>query len=176
MSLNWKEINLILEELALENSHIQKIHQPDYHSLIFEQYKPGEKFTLYIGLKQGNTRIHSLSRKIQGGKKLQRFAQFLRSRILGGRIIRACQLGSQRIVKLTVLRGGETTLLWVRLWGGAGNVIATDNSGTILDAFYRRPKRGETSGNEYNPEAVLDMTIAQKDEAYEVRDLPGTGS
>ena len=32
------------------------------------------------------------------------------------------------------------------------NMIATDPDGTILDALYRRPKRGEISGGTYRAE------------------------
>ena len=35
MSLNASEINLILDELDIAGSYIQKIIQPDFHTLIF---------------------------------------------------------------------------------------------------------------------------------------------
>ena len=152
VSLNYKEIDLILEELPLENSHIQKIHQPDFTTLLFDLYSPGRRFSLLISLEQNRLRLHEVTERPKNRVKLQRFAQFLRSRITGGRITEAYQLDGERIVKLTVVRGGETSFLWIRLWGGAANVIVTDAAGTILDAFYRRPGRAETTGERFDPE------------------------
>jgi len=175
MSLNWKEIDAVLGEMQLPDSHIQKIRQPDYQSLIFECYRPGNRFSLYISLQQGKTRLHLLTRQVKNEIKLQRFAQFLRSRVKGGRITECYQAGRDRIVKLEILRGGEITCLWIRLWGGASNIIATDISGTILDAFYRRPKRGETSGGFYAPESTPPAPKKEVKE-YRIRDFSGMGT
>ncbi|MBI9102970.1 MAG: NFACT family protein [Spirochaetales bacterium] len=160
MSLNWKEIDQVLSELPLENSHIQKIRQPDFHTLVFDIYSPGKRFRLLISLTQGKTRLHKIDKAPESEIALQRFAQFLRARIKGGRIIYAGQLGSDRIVELKILRGGEITRLWIRLWGGASNIIAVDEEGVILDACYRRPRRGEVSGGTYLPEEELKAVAA----------------
>jgi len=178
LSLNWREIDLILEELPLSGSYIQKLKQPDFESLIFDLYNKSERFSLYVNLSSGKTRIHRLTRNIGSAIKLQRFAQFLRSHIMGGKILSAYQLGRERIVKITVTKGGEATHLWIRLWGGASNVIATDREDTILDAFYRRPKRGEISGGKYNPETDMEsLSISGKSKKeYSVRSIPGEGS
>lgn len=154
MSLNWCEIDQILEELPIVGCHIQKVTQPTYNSLVMELYRPGGGFTLMISLAQAKTRLHKVEKPKKGGVKLQRFAQFLRSRIKGGKIVKATQLGRERIVELQVSRAGEQTTLWIRLWSGAANIIATDESMKILDAFYRRPNRGECSGGYFDPSTV----------------------
>ncbi len=154
MSLNWKEINLILEELALPDSYIQKIVQPDFRNLILSLYHPHTgRNQLLISLEQAACRLHWLSRTPPEKKteKLQRFAQFLRSRIQGGKILEAVQLGQERTIMLKILHSEEIIHLYIRLWGGAGNVLAADNNDTILDALYRRPARGEISGNTFTP-------------------------
>ena len=66
MSLNTKEIDLILSELDLPGSYIQKIVQSDFQSLHFSLYKPGNKYELKISLSPGKTRICRTSEK---GKK-----------------------------------------------------------------------------------------------------------
>ncbi|MCF6336104.1 MAG: NFACT RNA binding domain-containing protein [Spirochaetales bacterium] len=152
MSLNWKEINLILEELDLGGSLIQKIRQPDFKSLLLDLYKPGKGFPLLINLNQGNVRLHRLTGNNPGKVVLQRFAQFLRARINGGRIISVLQVNNDRIILLTILNGKEETHLYIRLWGGASNIIATDSDHNILDAFYRRPRQNEITGGIYFPE------------------------
>ena len=178
MSLNWKEIDRILEELDLPGSHIQQIRQPDYHSLILELYRPGEPFQLYISLAGGSTRLHRLTRKLSNPKTPPRFVEFLRSRIRGGRIIEAGQFGHERIIRLLVKKGDEETILWIRLWGGASNIVVTDTGATVIESFYRRPGRGETAGGHYNPveEFAQRNNDGSKGTTYELRDITGEGS
>jgi predicted ribosome quality control (RQC) complex YloA/Tae2 family protein len=157
MSLNWKEINLVLEELALPGSFIQKIVQPDFKNLLLSLYHPhAGRNQLLISLEQSASRLHWASRTAPEKKtdKLQRFAQFLRSRIQGGKILEAVQLGQERTIMLKILHNDETLRLYIRLWGGAGNVLVTDDKNSILDALYRRPARGETTGNIFIPPTV----------------------
>ncbi|MGM0431844.1 MAG: NFACT RNA binding domain-containing protein [Spirochaetota bacterium] len=154
MSLNWKEIDMVLAELSLPGSLVQKIRQPNYHSLLIDLYDPeGIRYPLLIELEAKACRLHRLQQGIPANKtgKLQRFAQLMRSRIQGGCIREATQIGCERIVLITIDHQGELTHLYVRLWSNAANIIATDEHHTILDAFYRRPKRGEVSGNSYDP-------------------------
>ncbi len=155
MSLNWKEIDLILSELPLKGSLIQKVRQPDYKSLILDLYSPGSRYSLLVSMNQGRVRMHTLSDKVPNKVSLQRFAQLLRSVIQGGRIISAEQIEQERIVKITILRTEETTTLYIRLWGGNPNIIAVDRNGTILDAFFRRPRKKEISGEKFLPEAAV---------------------
>ena len=42
--------------------------------------------------------------------------------------------------------------LYLRLWGPRANVIVTDEHGTILDAFFRKPQEGIESGGVYRPQ------------------------
>jgi len=177
VSLNWKEIDLILKELHIEDSSIQKIRQPDFKNLVLDLYAPGNRQSLFISLAQGKTRIHRLTTSIKNQVPLQRFSQFLRSRIKGGKIRSAEQIGGERIIRLTIDRGGETTLLFIRLWGGAGNIIATDREHIILDAFYRRPKRNEISGEYFNPQELIESTKSVKpsggkQKEFSIREYP----
>lgn len=174
MSLNYIEIDKVLAELPLAGSHIQKVRQPDFKSLVFDLYRPQDRFSLFISLNQGKTRLHRISAKVPAKTRLQRFAQFLRSRVQGGRIIEAYQVAEDRIIKLHIRKGDMETVLWTRLWGGAANIIATDPAGMVLDAFYRRPNRGEVTGDFYNPETQPPPGGAKK--TFEIRDLPGEGS
>ena len=162
MSLNWREIDAVLAELPLAGSQIQKIRQPDFRSLIIELYRREERFSLYISLAQNATRIHRLTLRVDNTVPLQRFAQLLRSRLKGARITAADHIDSDRILKLELTRAGVTTWMWIRLWNNAANIILTEADGTIIDAFYRRPGRGEITGGTYagdvrrrtKPEAV----------------------
>ena len=167
MSLNASEINLILDELDIAGSYIQKIIQPDFHTLIFSVFSPRDRFNLLISMKPGTSRIHRHTGRIGKAEKLQRFAQFLRSRILGGRITECSQPGNDRIIRMAIHKGDETTTLWIRLWGGNSNIIAVDSDNMILDSYYRRPAKGETSGSK------LVYQIKEKDiSLFPVRSYP----
>lgn len=171
MSLNASEINLILEELDIDGSYIQKIIQPDFHTLIFSVFSPRDRFNLLISMKPGTSRIHRHTGRIGKAEKLQRFAQFLRSRILGGRITECSQPGNDRIIRMAIHKGDEDTTLWIRLWGGNSNIIAADQENIILDSYYRRPAKGETSG------AKLVYQVKEKDiSAFPVRPYPAEES
>ena len=167
MSLNASEINLILKELDINGSYIQKIIQPDFHTLIFSVFSPRDRFNLLISMKPGTSRLHRHTGRIGKAEKLQRFAQFLRSRILGGRITECSQPGNDRIIRMAIHKGDEDTKLWIRLWGGNSNIIAADQDDIILDSYYRRPAKGETSG------AKLVYAVKEKDiSAFPVRPYP----
>ena len=155
MSLNWREIDQILTELNLPESFIQNIFQPDYSSLVLELFTPGKgpggRLALYVSLKPGKTRLHRVSGKVARQIKLQRFPQLLRSRIKGCRILSAQQVPGQRLVELQISHGTEILRMWFRLWGNAGNILLCREGGEIIDAFYRRPGRGEVSGGSFLP-------------------------
>ncbi len=146
MSLNWKEIDLVLEELELEGSFIQQIVQPGYDTLALHTYKGGISKTILICLASGACRIHQTWTAAPKSGKPLRFMELLKSRIKGARINSIRQLGQERIIKVELSRCGEILFLYIRLWSNAANIILTDTAGFILDSFYRRPAKGEVSG------------------------------
>jgi predicted ribosome quality control (RQC) complex YloA/Tae2 family protein len=172
-SLNWKEIDLVLSELSLPGSLIQEIHQPAHDRIVLNLFRGGGAFSVLISLSSRFPRMHILTERLANPEKPLRFASFLRAHIRGGRIQDAVQIRAgaeagtaegtaeagaeagaaetpgERIVRLSIQHAGEERVLWVRLWGAAANAILTDSAGTILDAFYRRPKKGEISGKPF---------------------------
>jgi predicted ribosome quality control (RQC) complex YloA/Tae2 family protein len=178
VSLNWKEINLILEELELEGSRVQKAIQSAFDALALSLYGKRGAVTLLVSLSPGACRLHETFAAAPKSAKPLRFAQFLNSRIAGSRIEEAVQLGDNRIVRIKLRRGEETCFFYIRLWSNAANVIVTDEGGTVLDAMKRLPKRGEISGGGFTPEKDFLLNKSEKEgtKKYEVRELPGEGS
>lgn len=171
MSLNTKEIDLILDELDLEGRFVQKIVQPSYTALVLYLYRE-KPLCLFISLEAGGCRLHSTEKKIPKFDKPMRFMELLKSRIKGAKIVQAEQIKADRIVRLTFQTGGAVYLLYIRLWSGAANIILTDENNTIVDAFYRRPKKNEISGGLFLlPEARAD-SAARKE--YAVREYDCT--
>jgi len=203
MSLNWKEINLILEELALEGAQIQSAVQSAFDVIILRLHKKGETKQLLISLSPGACRLHETFRAVPKSDKPLRFAQFLSSKIVNGWITEVAQLGDNRIVQLTVKRtittdddmiSSQTAIykLYIRLWSNAANFIVTDDNGVVLDAMRRLPKRGEVTGGSYTPENIESKPVKLKPDSehtirsndirtretrtYEIRTFPGEGS
>ena len=160
MSLNWKEINLVLEEIELPGMQIQKAVQSAFDVLTLKLYGRGTAKNLLISLSPGACRLHETFSPVPKNEKPLRFAEFLNSRIVNGRIEEAVQLGEDRIVRLTVRLGVSSEIpdsrarfyVIIRLWSNAANVIVTDMEGRVLDAMRRLPKKGEVSGGIYKPE------------------------
>ncbi|MDR3249327.1 MAG: NFACT family protein, partial [Treponema sp.] len=160
MSLNWKEIDCILSELELPGCQIQKAVQSAFDVIALRVHGKGSTKTILISVNPGACRIHETFRAVPKTDKPLRFAEFLNSRIINSWIEEAIQLGDNRIVRITARQGEQRFKLYIRLWSNAANVIVTDETGTILDAMRRLPKRGEQTGGRYAPE-VGDGAVVQ---------------
>jgi predicted ribosome quality control (RQC) complex YloA/Tae2 family protein len=193
LSLNWREIDRVLAELPLEGAFVRQVYQPSHPVLVLELYRQGVNFRLLFCLATPHLRLHASSARPANPSPAPRFVSFLRSRLRDGKILSAAQLGRERVVRLEVARGEERLLLWVRLWGGAANLLVTDPEGRILDALYRRPKRGEVSGGLFQPPlaspAPLQPAVsggpasagpavgpAAGEDRFQAREFPGEGT
>ncbi len=203
MSLNWKEIDLVLGELDLSGAKIERIIQPSFDAVSLGLYKHGRNIELLISIAQGACRLHSLSKPPPKPLQPLRFMECLRSRIRGGRIESVSQLGDERIVRfdISVFRddGAEAETageqaedatappadppglrhyrLYARLWSGAGNLVLVDEDGLVVDALARRPRRAEVSG----ARCVIEESLASEGKRptgreFSARELPGEGS
>ncbi|MEI6387202.1 MAG: NFACT family protein [Spirochaetota bacterium] len=160
MSLNWKEIDLVLSELDLVGSQIQKVLQPSFDSIVLGLYGKGHETSLFISVSHGACRIHRLSRNPPKNDRPLRFMECLRSRLRGGHVLSLAQLGDDRVVRMDIAvsrhegeegDGSKSTSrvysLFARLWSGAGNIVLCDEGGIIIDALARRPAKGEVAGS-----------------------------
>jgi predicted ribosome quality control (RQC) complex YloA/Tae2 family protein len=173
MSLNWKEIDLVLAELELPGLQIQRVIQSTYDVLALELHGKGKSTTLLVALTPGACRLHETFAAAPKSERPLRFAEFLKSRVINGWIEEAIQLGDNRIVRILVRQGKNRYRLYLRLWSNAANVVVTGEDGTVLDAMRRLPKRGEVTGGRYAPEEILAPPKETGERVYEVRELPG---
>ena len=188
MSLNWKEINLVLEELNLSGGEpqfgsaapsgmrIQKAIQSAYDLLFLKLYGKNGAKTLLISISPGACRLHETLYPISKNPKPLRFAEFLNSKIINSKIEEAIQLGSDRIVRLLVSHGEDQFYIYIRLWSNAANVIVTDMDGKILDAMRRLPKKNEVTGGYYKPDIPPDSSADNLNNSnskqYTIRSFP----
>lgn len=106
MSLNCKEIDVVLKELDLDGSFVQEIIQPNFDSLAIYTYKPGVPKTVFVSLAGGECRINETRRKITKNEKPLRFNEMLKSKIKGAKIISATQIDEERIIKIELEKAG----------------------------------------------------------------------
>lgn len=149
MSLNCSEINLILSEIEFEGAFIQEIIQSGYNTLGFKIIQHGELFNLIISTTPQACRLNVTRSRFPKNEKPLRFNEFLKSRVQGMRINKVEQLGLERVIKMDVSTWQEKLFIYIRLWSGAANVIVTDENSIIQDCMFRRPNKGETSGQTF---------------------------
>lgn len=156
MSLNYREIGLIIEEADLVSSKIQAVVQNNFHSLTWELYKEHRgRFLFFTQVGTPLARMHLLSEenRLPKTKKLQRFIQFARKNIEGSVITECVQMPFDRLVRWTLNNHGRILKIWISLYSGPGaNVIVTDENDVILDLLLRRPGRSEISGEVFKPQ------------------------
>ncbi|HUX40983.1 MAG TPA: NFACT RNA binding domain-containing protein [Rectinemataceae bacterium] len=185
MSLNWKEIDLVLSELDIEGSQIQRIEQPSYDSIVLGLYGHGVETELLISVAQGACRIHRLERRPPKNERPLRFMECLRSRIRGGHIVSIEQLGDDRILRIDIsvsrredegaagsVQRTQVYRLYARLWSGAGNILLCEEDDTIIDAIARRPAKDELSGRRFDPTGGRKSAGDRPAKVFEVRDFP----
>ncbi|WP_210369683.1 NFACT RNA binding domain-containing protein [Borreliella garinii] len=150
MSLNYVEINTLIKEIPFANSLITEIIQPDYKSLILEIYNKidNKKFKILISLNPSTTRFHITKKNFKKNALKLRFSDFLKSKIQNGKILKAFQMKNERIIYLEIFKK-EIIILFIKLWPSSPNIIATNQNFKILDAYYRRPKAKETTGETF---------------------------
>ena len=173
MSLNYKEIELILKESALDGAKIQKVVQSSFHSVTWELYdRTRGRFSFYTEIGTQQSRLHILSpgAKTAKTKKLQRFEQFARKNLEGSVISSCRQLPFDRAVVWELNNHDRLLRIYFRFYSGPGaNIIVTDENNVILDLLLRRPGRDEMSSETL---AIEERTSS--DRVFEVR--PWTGN
>ncbi len=179
MSLNWKEIDAVIAEWDLEGSRLKRIRQPDYSRIILEFSSPGASSAVVLVIKPPNVRIHLLSGALPKAlPRPPRFSAVIKSRLEGLKLERVFQYGCDRIVRFVFLADDGRLFLDAKLWGNAPNIIlAREDGGTsvVIDAFSRRPGRGEAPGELWPPENIGKRGNAQGRQ-FSLRELPGEGS
>lgn len=174
MSLNHKEIDIVLAELDLAGAFVQDVVQPNFDSVALYTFRPGAPKTVFVSLASGACRICETRRKVTRNEKPLRFNELLKSRIKGARIVSAEQVGAERVVRIRLEKagtvfvmpaaqeklarkarvreedgGGGSFTLYVRLWSNAANVFLCTPDDEIIDCFFRRPAKGEVAGGRF---------------------------
>lgn len=147
--MNYREIDEVIQELNPEHWLFQQAVQPDYERIFLEFHDGTGPCWLVFVLKSPFTRLHVARPPLRRKGHKPRLAEFLNARLAGARLTGLRQLGDNRIVVLDLLQDGQSYRMIARLWNNAANLLVTDAAGVILDCFFRRPARQETSGKTF---------------------------
>ncbi len=177
MSMNWREIALVLQELPLEGSLIQRVHQIGFHALVWELHHPKTgAWQLYVEVGTPDARLHRLTGPVKEQRKrktrtLQRFIQYIRAHVEGGRILSVSQAAKDRLVLLEIVHGSTKLHLLLRFYSGPGaNVIICDDRMMIKELLFRRPGRKEIAGEPFIMPAAVESD--KDDDRFPVRPYP----
>ncbi len=148
MAINWRELELLLSEMPLEESYIQDVTEHSYHSFTLSLFHRERKaWYLHAEIATAHTRIAMTGIMRKKSPTMQRFTQYLKAHVRGKKITEVRQLPFDRAFILTLESPAEKMKLLFRLYSGPGaNVIALDEDNTILELMFRRPRRGEMKG------------------------------
>ena len=156
MSLNWRELELILSELPLKNSYIQKVTEHTLHSFTLSMYSQSEKaWLLYFEIATPDARVVRTSHMREKAKSAQRFTQYMRAHLVGRKITGVRQLPFDRAFILDAENSEDRIRIVVRLFSGIGaNVIITDDSFRILELMYSAWRKGPERERGYSRSAL----------------------
>ena len=148
MSFDGFSMRPLVQELhaALEGGRIDKITQPNRHSILLSIRQPGQNHFLCISIQPQNPAAYLITKPLENPPEPPVFCMVLRKQIETGRIAEIRQHGLDRLILIDIdtLAAGRkivTKTLAVELMGKYSNIILLQE-GTIIDALR---KIGENS-------------------------------
>ncbi|MDR0768048.1 MAG: NFACT family protein, partial [Methanosarcinales archaeon] len=116
-------------ETTLLDAKVEKVYQPDENEIRINLFVRGQgRVNLII---ESGKRLHMSKYLKESPKIAQSFPMLLRKYIMGARITAIEQHEFDRIVKISLVRGGEESILIAELFS-KGNIILTDKEGKII--------------------------------------------
>ena len=168
MSLNWKELELILSEMPLEGSYIQKITEHSVSSFTFSMFSRTEKaWLMYAEVSTPYARVCRTGIMRKKNRNMQRFTQYMNAHVVGRKVESVRQYPYDRAFSMDLRSGTDMIRMHIRLYSGPGaNIIITDSCDNILELLYRRPQRHEEKGEKL----VIDERTDEGPRKFTVRE------
>lgn len=126
----------------LLGARINKVHQPDEHTLIIRYHGQGGRGRLLLCSAAQNGRIHKYCGSRENPAKAPQFVMVLRKWLEGARIKDIVATPNERIATLTLSARNELgdpieLRLIIEIMGKHSNIILVDEQGMILDGIRR---------------------------------------
>ncbi|MCL2023186.1 MAG: NFACT family protein [Oscillospiraceae bacterium] len=154
MPLDGVTIHFLRGELACAiGSRIEKIHQPERHSLVLTLGGRGFSKRLFICARSDAPRVHFTDAPPQNPPSPPMFCMLLRKHLTGARLVDISQIGLDRVLLFDFAATNElgdpmNLTLSVELIPGRTNIVLVHNN-TVLDAIRRvypeMDERGKTA-------------------------------
>jgi predicted ribosome quality control (RQC) complex YloA/Tae2 family protein len=152
VSLNWKEIDLLLSELDLAGAKIERLLQPGFDSLVIGLYKDGRETDLLLSIAQGACRVHALTSRPPKPERPLRFQECLKSRLSGARVEAVTQLGTERILRFDISAdrtedAGSGSTVYKAIGIGARKTKSRRETGSVLRHYRLYARLWSGAGN-----------------------------
>ena len=123
---------------------IARIHQPNAQEIVFTVRANGRNDKLLFSIHPSYARVHVTEQTIENPPEPPMFCTLLRKHIEGGFIESIEQLGSDRIIVLTITATNEigdptTRKLYAEIMGRHSNLILVEEQGKIVDSLKHLP-------------------------------------
>lgn len=140
MILNRTDLALVLAEIVpvLRGGWIQKIHQPQAHTIVLDIRVPGETHRLLISCEPNSARIHLTTGSHLNPPTPPPFCQFLRAHFQGAKLDEIRQIQNDRIVELQMTSRDGPCVIMCELTGPRANIIVLDSERRVLRDLTRQ--------------------------------------
>ena len=144
MAFDSLALSAVVRELSQElpGSRINKVHQPDAHTLILRYHSREGQGRLLISVHPENGRLHKTSGQRENPAKAPLFVMVLRKWLEGARLQAIGCVDGERVAWLELEARNEIgdpvrLRLMVEIMGKHSNIILVDQENTILDGIRR---------------------------------------
>ncbi|HUI45528.1 MAG TPA: NFACT family protein [Nitrospirota bacterium] len=136
--MDYYLLTKIAEELSLSlaGARLERVFQGTDRDIYFLFRKDRKAFILLLSPQRSLPRIHLVSRKPQSVSDPHPFVLYLRSRLVGARLIHIGLLNEDRIIVMLFERNSDNFRLILELTGSSSNLFFTDNKHNILASYY----------------------------------------
>lgn len=140
MILNRTELTLVLAEIVpiLRGGWIQKIHQPQTHTIVLDIRVPGETHRLLISCEPNSARLHLTTGSHLNPPMPPPFCQFLRAHFQGAKLDEIRQIENDRIVELQMTSRDGPRVIMCELTGPRANILVLDAERRVLRDLTRQ--------------------------------------
>ncbi len=142
MALDTITIHYLIKEFdkELENSRIDKIHQPEKDEILLNIKSRTSTHKLVISANSSQPRIHFTNTQKENPKTAPLFCMLLRKHLQSGKIAGINQIDYERIIRFDIESYNEfgdltTKYLFCEIMGRNSNIILTKDDLTIIDCI-----------------------------------------
>jgi predicted ribosome quality control (RQC) complex YloA/Tae2 family protein len=140
-NVNFQLLKKVIEELSplITGARVERVFQESRNGLSMILGRNSQKFILLLSPDRALPRLHLVTLKPSAQETTNSFTLYLRSHIIGGRVMSIALLHEDRLAVISFTKQGKEYSLLFELFGAAANLIFLDSSSKILSVFYPVP-------------------------------------